>query len=538
VTPRRTVSADPPRARGGRPPSVESILGEREEPRGANGDEVAAASRPAGASFYLPWWKVWLPIPLLLLLLDVAFPLYFWRIPKLSGSSDDYTYQFLSDLRDMEANPPHGVRVLAFGSSVASAFDPYQIDGLLEQTLPGAVEVRRVIQPGMKPSDYRLLWASQLERIDPAVVVPVFNLVDFLNPSFERELKPAIRYVLPPWETLLARYEYIPRVSEKLEMALASASNLYRYRKPIRSSIRDHAKWVRSWWRAAAPGRPYGVFGDGCTESRFGIPVTGRIEYLVQAAWIDQRGRARLAFDYDGRELARVEHTDAGWKSVEIPLPANATGLLHGRVESTWSPRVAGVDDDIRLLGVCLKDGPGATAAARGNAPLRYPPVESSDTKPFLPMGAARGPEYVERWNALLNADTEFGKRYRLYRDGKLERARQEFQAAAEVVELREMVREIAAKGRRVVMINTPENPILAGVVDTPFYADYLAFFEAVAAADPRITFVDLHDRVAAEDLNDWHHLNFIGQLRIGTTVAGALEPVVAEALRERTGTR
>jgi len=538
VTPRRTVSSKSLGARGERPRSVESILGEREAARGATGDDAAAATRPPGASFYVPWWRIWLPIPLLLLLLDVAFPLYFWRIPKLSGSSDDYAYQFLSDIRDLQSHPPRGVRVLAFGSSVASAFDPYQIDGLLARRFPDGAEVRRVLRPGMKPSDYRLLWASQLAKIDPAVVVPVFNLVDFLNPSFERDLKPDIRYVLPPWETLLARYEYIPGFSEKCEMALASASNLYRFRKPIRSSIRDHAKWLRSWWRAPDRDRPYGVYADGCTEPRFGVAVTRRVEYLVPPAWIAQRGRARIAFDYEGRELIGVEHLEPGWKSLDLPLPSDATGLLHGRVEGGWSPRVAGEPDDIRLLGVCLKDPPGATPPARGSAPLRYPPVAPSDTKPYLPMGDARGQEYAAKWNSLLTADTEFGKRYRVYRDGKLERASKGFEPTEEFVELRDMVREIAATGRRVVMINTPENPILHGVVDSRFYAGYLAFLESIAASDPRIAFLDAHDRAAPEDLNDWHHVNFIGQLRLGTAVAESLVPVVADVLRERAEAR
>jgi len=534
VTPRRTVSAEPRGAPGDRPPSVESILGEREAARGASGDDAAASTRPPGAASYAPWWKIWLPIPLLLLLLDLTFPLYFWRIPKLTGTSDDYTYQFLADIRDLQSHPPIGARVLAFGSSVASAFDPYQIDGLLERRFPGGVEVRRVLRPGMKPSDFRLLWASELAEIDPAVVVPVFNLVDFLNPSFERDLKPDIRYVLPPWETLLARYEYIPKYSEKLEMALASVSNVYRYRKPIQSSIRDHAKWMRSWWRSADRDRPYGVYADGCTEQRFGIPATRRVEYLVRPDWIAQRGRARVVFEYGGRELMRVEHLDPGWKSLDLPLPADAGGVVHGVVESGWSPRVAGEPDDIRLLGVCLRDPPEAAVPARRNSPLRYPPVAPTDTKPYLPMGDARGREYAEKWNALLNADTDFGKRYRIYRDGKLERARKAFEPAGEFAEFRDMVREIAATGRRVVMINTPENPILEGVVDSRFYADYLAFLKEIAAADPRIAFLDAHDRAAPEDLNDWHHLNFIGQLRLGTAVAGSLEPVIADVLRER----
>ena len=87
-------------------------------------------------------------------------------------------------------------------------------------------------------------------------------------------------------------------------------------------------------------------------------------------------------------------------------------------------------------------------------------------------------------------------------------------------------------------MVNTPENPLLADVVTSRFYADYLAYFESIAASDPRISFVDLHDALPPEDLNDWHHLNYIGQLKVGPRLAGALEPVVREALRDRNEAR
>jgi hypothetical protein len=67
----------------------------------------------------------------------------------------------------------------------------------------------------------------------------VFNLVDFLNPSFERDLKPDIRYVLPPWQALRERWKYVPSVAEKLELVVASVSNLYRYRRPIQSALEE-----------------------------------------------------------------------------------------------------------------------------------------------------------------------------------------------------------------------------------------------------------------------------------------------------------
>jgi hypothetical protein len=540
VTTGETISTRPdgmePTDRVRRPQrrTIGMLIDRNEVVPGASGDEVAAATRPANAPRYQPWWKVWLPIPLLFVLFDATFNFYFWQVPKLTGTADDYSYQFLYDLHDLQTHRPEGVRVLAFGSSVTSALDPYQIDGLLERAFPEQpVEVRRILRPGTKPSDYHLLWASELEPVDPDVMVAVFNLVDFINPSFERNLKPGIRYILPPWETLLARYEYIPQVSEKVEMLLASVSNLYRYRKPIRSMLRDHVKLLRTWVRGGG-GAPYGIYDDGFTKARFGVRAAPEIEYFVDPAWIEQRGRARVTFEYGGRVVARDEWSEPGWKRVALDLPARADGVVNGSVEGGWTPRASRRGKDARILGVRLAEPPSGENLEKRRPPPRYPPVLATDLEPFLRMGTSLGDEYAEKWRQTVAASTEFGKRFRLYRDAKLERARQIFEPNAEFLELREMVESIAASGRRVVMVNTPESPLLEGVVDSEFYADYLAFFESIAAADPRVTFIDLHDELPAEDLNDWHHLNYVGQMKLGPVLARRLEPVVAAALSER----
>ncbi len=510
---------------------VEQPGGQPERSAASAAAPVASAAESGRAALYADWWKIWLPIPLILLLLDVSFNSYFWRIPKLSGTADDYSYQFLYDLHHLQTTPPQGVRVLAFGSSVTSAFDPYQIGSLLDVAYPeDTIEVRRILRPGSKPSDYHLLWQTELEDIDADVVVSVFNLVDFINPTFEQSLKPGIRYILPPWETLMARYELIPRFSEKLEMLLASVSNLYRYRKPIRSAIRDHAKLMRSWWRGGGE-LPYGVYADGFTKPRFGVPATDSLEYRVEPAWIEQRGRAKVRFRVGTRQVVR-EHREPGWYRVDFPEAVRSGGLIDVEVESGWSPRAASADDT-RLLGVRLRTHPGGNTAKR-RPPLRYPPVAASDIKPFIRMGKATGAEYAEEWGRALEADNDFGHRYRLYRDAKLERSEQRFEPTQEFAELRAMVLEVAARGHRVVMVNTPENPLLSQVVRSDFYRDYLSFFEAIAASDPRITFIDLHNQLPPEDLNDWHHLNFVGQLKLGTVLAERLRPVVGGVLDDR----
>ncbi len=508
----------------------------REEARaiGPDGEQVAATTRPAGADSYTPWWKIWLPIPLIFVLLDVGFDAYFWKIPKLTGTADDYSYQFLYDLHDLQSFRPDGVRVLAFGSSVTASFDPYQIGGLVDREVGSDdVEVRRILRPGTKPSDYRLLWSTEIDAVDPDVVVPVFNLVDYIKPGFENNLKPGIRYVLPPWPTLKARWEQIPKFSEKLEMVLASVSNLYRYRKPIKSTIKDHVKLLLAWWKGGG-GQTYGVFADGFTKPRFGVPGAREIEYFVDPRWIDQRGRARLRFLVDGEVVAERDENEPGWHRIDLGEAGEGSAVVDVEVEGGWTPRASG-DDDIRLLGVRLPQSLAADVSRR-RPPLRYPPVAASDIKQLMRMGAARGEDYARKWSELLEAETEFGHRYRLYRDAKIDRSRRPFVADDEFEEMRLMAEGLAARGIRVVMVNTPENPVSPDVVSSQFYADYLAFFESIAESNDRIDFVDLHGEVEPEDLNDWHHLNFAGQLKVGPVIAERLAPVVEAALAEKAG--
>src|SRR5262249_21725953 len=144
----------------------------------------------------------------------------------------DYGYQFLLDEHHMaDAPSPGALRVLTFGSSVSGSFDHHQVETLLGAAHPGVpIEVHRLLKPGIKPADYRLLFESEGLRMQPDVAVVMFNLLDFLHPSFERSFRPAVREVLPPWRILRESYGSIPTLSEKLDLLLASVSNLYRYR--------------------------------------------------------------------------------------------------------------------------------------------------------------------------------------------------------------------------------------------------------------------------------------------------------------------
>lgn len=489
--------------------------------------EVSDAARQARSALL----RAWIPAVLVLVLLDVTFNSWFWRIPKLTPPSADYGYQFLLDARALAAPPgPGTTRVLALGSSIAVAFDPAQVQTLLAAD-GAAVDVRRLLLPGIKPSDLRLYFDTDGAALRPDVAVLLLNPLDFLNPSFERDLKPQVRTILPPAETLRERGAFISTVASKLDLAVAAVSNLYRYRKPLRSAFEDHLRWAWRWLRGSAPTHGFGWYQDGYTAPRFALPLAGErvtLEYFIDPAWLAQRGSVQLVFSTDAGELTRVTHATPGWQQLDLPRPAGSGPLLWVAADGGWSPRAAG-GDDVRLLGVRLREVP--TVAGRGKPPLQYPPAEREMPDTLLRMGASRGDAYAARWQTLLERDDEFGRRFRAYRDSKLATRDAAVSPDGEYGELERLVRRLSAGGAQVVLINAPESALMRDqYADGAYYRSYLAFLADLATRTPNAAFVDLGDALPPEAFNDWHHANYLGSLALGPRYAELLRPRVRPA--------
>jgi len=477
-------------------------------------------------------YRAWLPALLALLLLDVTFHQWFWRIPKLTPASADYGYQFLTDARALAATPkvPGTPRVLAIGSSVAGAFDPAQVHGLLAAADTPA-DVHRLLLPGIKPSDLRLFFATDGAEVSPDVVAILLNPLDFLNPSFERDLKPQVRTVLPPAQTLRERGAFIPTLAGKLDLALAAVSNLYRYRELLRSSFEDHLRFAWRWLRGGSTAQGYGWYADGYTRRDFGLPlaaVASGVEYYLDPAWLAQRGTVTLTFSTAAGVVERRRETAAGWKRFDLPAAAQAGPLLHVSADSAWSPRAAG-QNDTRLLGVRLRAAP--PAPGRDRAPLHYPPLERTQPDMLLRMHGERGDAFVARWQTLLDADTEFGHRFRAYRDAKLAARGTPITPTGEYAELERLVQWFTEHGAAVVLINNPESALLRWqYADDPYYRSYLDFLAGVAARQPHAQFVDLGGVLPIDDFNDWHHVTYIGAVKLGPQYAALLQPLVGAA--------
>lgn len=497
----------------------------------AEEERVAATIARPGALF----WKVWLPIPIFFVLLDCTFNLFFWHIPKVTGAYADYGYQFLMGVHRLyEPKPQGSVRVLAFGSSVTRSFDPYQVESLLKaRDAAEPVDVERILVPGMKPSDYRLFFQTELPKLRPDVAVILFNLVDFLDPASQRDVRPHIRYLISPWTTLRERHAYIP-TSSKLDLGLAGVSNLYRYRRLIRSTLRDHLRVALQWVRSGSARGGYGCYPDGYTKQRFGIPLdhasTLDLEYYIDPAWIRQRGRVTLDFSMRGVPLAERVEVEAGWKTAHLNVPPGAGHLLEVAADSAWSPRAGGLNNDIRLLGLRLKQLPPPTTMNGARPPFRYPPVDPAEIPDFLRMGDATGEQFARMWQEAIAAPTPFGYKSRLYEQNTAAVRDRPFEATGEYVQIAQLVQQLSQQGVAVLLVNTPESPWLSREYEGgPYDTARLQFFRDLARTYPHVRFADLRNSVPPEDFNDWHHLSFIGWIKLGPIFADTLQQMIQE---------
>jgi len=479
---------------------------------------------------------------LLLVLLDATFDLYFWRIPKLTGVLTDFGYEFLSTLHRLKRGKPEGaIRVVAFGSSVALSLDPYQVANLIETAEPTTrLDVNRLLLPGAKPSDYRLVWDADGEGMQADIAIVILNLGDFLNPSFEAPLKEQVRYILPPWQTLMDRHAFVGGISGQLDLLLASVSHFYRYRKAMRSCIQDHLKLALHDVAQRRRTGGYGLYADGYARQRFGLPLAHvrdhELEYYIDPEWIEQQGRVTLEFSVEGRAVAERVEAEPGWKRVNVGLPTTS-GVLDVVADSAWTPRAAASDGDIRLLGVRLRRPPPASAV-NGYAPLRpYSPVAHRQADEFLRISGPPGQEFIDRWWQVISADTPFGREMRGYQREKLSIRDRTFERRGEYVETDRLVANLSRRGTAVVVVNSPESPlILSAYQDTPYYHAHVQFLRELAEKYEGVRFYDLASTLPMEDFNDWHHVNYVGVIKLGPRYAEFTRQAISDwhALRLR----
>ena len=119
------------------------------------------------------------------------------------------------------------------------------------------------------------------------------------------------------------------------------------------------------------------------------------------------------------------------------------------------------------------------------------------------------------------------------YRDAKLGVRDQTIEPDGEYAELERLVRLLNQRGARVVLINTPESALLRDLYESgPYYRSYIAFLEGLAARVPGARFYDFRGLLPVEDFNDWHHVTYIGAIKLGAAYTELVRPGVLAAVQ------
>ena len=132
-------------------------------------------------------------------------------------------------------------------------------------------------------------------------------------------------------------------------------------------------------------------------------------------------------------------------------------------------------------------------------------------------MGDALGDEFAERFEGKLQEDTAWARRYREYRRTKLAIRDRPFEPTGEYAALDRLVAGFARDNIKVVIVNNPENPLLLKQYEgSPYYRAHVDFLSGLAEKYSGVRFYNLDHALPPEDFNDWHHVSFIGTVKLG----------------------
>ena len=101
------------------------------------------------------------------------------------------------------------------------------------------------------------------------------------------------------------------------------------------------------------------------------------------------------------------------------------------------------------------------------------------------------------------------------------------FTPTQEYQELDRLVAELTQRGAAVILVNTPECPLIDDYYDGDYYRGYRTFFRNLAGRYPGVQFHDLVDSLPAEDFNDLMHINYVGVITLGPRYAAMIEHAV-----------
>lgn len=524
------------------------------------------------------------------LLVDrILYDRLLFALPNYSGWDSFRWYNFEYNLRRLEREGderaaardgagPGGAtkpRVIVVGSSIAKY--AVQTDlleaGLQKRGRPAAA--RLAVHAAMLPTDL-YYYRERLARARPDLIVYLTNPADL---DLERYLPPHEAgggYSDASMENYLARRHpmlmYYPGAygldhrasltSESLaKLALRQWFYVLRFKDEWRpllrftSQVRERP--VRSYLNYQGRPIPELLWRDGWTGACFSldpawlgpdrelflqvlpelmsVPDFG-LEFFAERAQGSAAGcRSR------GLAYARISFRKSGWQPIRLPTPPPGAARVFVRLshvldgEDIWQVRA----DSPVWLGRGLRL-PGYLGRPAGMQDAYYERATSLEDARLrsLSDGEYRA-DFLRRVHPL---DWRDERHRALAQFNKLRLSKYytnwyEWSEIYQARELRRFIEYMRGRDVRVLVVNNPENPLTrAAYEDNDWYRGYLNFFQAQAARDGGISFVDLRDAAPMQEFIDAHHLTRYGVERMAPEYARAIAASLAAPEAGKTG--
>lgn len=485
----------------------------------------------------------WISLLLLLgfIFLDrVIFPIALFEFPNELEWDTSPWYNFLHKRRNIRFEP-NEKGILIAGSSVAlySSY-PDEIAKKINSSEinPSNFRAEFYSHPAMSPTDF-YYYSDDILSKNPELTVYVFNPADLQldyiqkNESTSTGFDEAARIkdykvrhqnrFIFPGEFLADHWENYSKGDLFAQLAKTGIL-LNRYRSflydPWMEYIEHHTRTMRSYHYYTGAMPKEGIFLRGWTPPQFTIECELKDGKLSEEIFVQKPGINVSIEEITSsgnstkyRALFEETYSKAGWKPLEIEFE----NLHRAKTKSvnlrfTVSPITSSDEVDARIFGIPATYGIRLTQNFCRNkirTNISYERIHGLDDDRVEKMSDE---EYLKDYERRLyyNPENEGAlNRLKKVQKNKEVLGASEFFAWSEFIFLQKAIAKFKAKGKKLVVINSPENPIESKYYKNGnWYRGYLRFFEA--QKDENFGFYDLKDSMPDKKFFlDPHHLTF-----------------------------
>ncbi|TGK08927.1 hypothetical protein EHO60_12920 [Leptospira fletcheri] len=490
------------------------------------------------------------------LFLSIAFLLSFFFLDRIIFSSILFNfpnelewdtspwYNFLEKRRRIRFDPDES-GILAVGSSVAlySLFPDRLTENLRRKAEAGTNPIRAEFyaHPALTPSDF-YYYREDIASKTPKLVVYVLNPADLQLDYLvsEKELKtgkldPSIPFeeerlfsdfsrgrhqnrILYPAQFFRENARRIWKLGKPVFLELLSRSLflLTRYRNfvydPFDSFIEHHLRSGRSYHYYTGILPEEGIYLRGWTKPKFSIECELKNGKLVDSFFSQKKNTRLKIFQETPEELLLLNENfeSRGWHGLELQFPGDAEKI---RLRFETEPPVSSDEVDDRIFGIpevyglrlsqnfCRKDF---------RKDISYDRIPGIDDDR---ISALSDTAYLEDYEKRIyrSEDGEAAlTRLKVIRMAKRKlRESDSYFSWSELEYLKKGIEFLEGKGVRVLLINSPENPLERSLYEeSPWYKGYLSYLKNLGGA--KYTFKDAKDLFSdKKDFLDPHHLTF-----------------------------